>query len=157
MRLKGSRLFWILDALLLGGALVFSAYKVATRVQPIGWDEQAPYRKKIDPQVQILEYYRQYPERYLRISKESWQYLENYHSALHSFTLKNSATVPYTEIEVRFSYETSSGKNLKMEVVKIPGTIAGLGTLDVKGVRVRRVPAASEKVTTSVVKASIAR
>lgn len=157
MRLKGWRLFWIIDALLLGGALVFSAYKVATRVQPLAWGEQGPYRKKIDPQAQILEYYRQYPERYLRISNETWQYLDESRSALHFFTLKNTATVPYTEIEIRFSYETASGKNLKTETVKLPGTIASLGTLNLKNIKVKSVPGASEKVTTTVVKASVAR
>ena len=157
MRAKLKRLFWILDAFLLLGTFAYAAYRIATRVMPLRFDEQAPYNRKVDPQAQILEYYRQYPERYLRISKETWQYDQRSRTAFHSFTIKNTATVPYTGIELRFSYESSAGQKLKAEIVKIDGTLTAFAARELKHLRVKNVPASAVNVVVSVEKAAAVR
>lgn len=140
----------ILESVLLLGSLSFLAYKSAMWVQPLSGFEQTPHTQKIDPQTRILQYYRQYPERYIRISKETWQYEGFTRTALHSFTLRNSATVPYQEIEIRFAYESSDGKTLYTHVFKIPGTLAALGSRKLDNIKVKDVPAAAINVVLTV-------
>ncbi len=153
MFVKMPRALLLFEAMLLVGAVLALAYKAAMRILPL--PAVAQRVPKVDPQTKILEYYRQFPERYIRIIKESWQYDEGTRSAYHTLTLKNSATVAYRAIEVRFSYESSGGKPLKSEVVKITGPVAALGTLDVKKIQVRAVPASSERVTAAVTTARV--
>jgi len=155
MRLKAPRWLLLLEAALLLGATLALAYKAAMRVLPLGGMEQKPYGQKVDPKTKILEYYRQYPERYIRISKESWQLDQYSRTASHSFTLTNSATVAYQAIEVRFSYESSSGKSLQVITVKIPGVLDALGKMNVTKVKVRNVPIASERVVAAIAKALV--
>ena len=152
MRSKTRRLILILDAVVLLGAILFAAYKISTRVLALGPIQQ---KRKIDPSAQILEYYRQYPERYIRIASESWQYDQGSHTATHFLTLKNSATVPYSSIEIRFNYTSSAGKILQTETVKIPGVLGALGTMEVKKVKVKNIRAAAVTVVTNVAKASV--
>ena len=104
--------------------------------------------QKVDASAQILEYYRKYPDRYVRISDESWQYSEKSRVAYHSFTLRNSATIPYSAIEVRISYQTPSGKELKAELVKVEGVLPALGRLAVRELKVKQVPPAAKIIMT---------
>ncbi len=152
MRSKTRRLILILDAVVLLGAILFAGYRISTRVLALNPIEQ---KRKVDPSAQILEYYRQYPERYIRITSESWQYDTISHTATHFLTLRNSATVPYGAIEIRFNYTSSSGKILQTETVKIPGILGALGTLEVKKVKVRNIRTAAETVVSNVAKASV--
>ena len=153
MLLKAPRWLLVLEGTLVLGALLVLAYKAATWILPLEGLNQTPHARKIDPQTQILQYYREYPDRYVRLTKESWRYSDRTRIATHTFTLKNSATVSYHEIEVRFSYESSGGKVLYTQSIRIPGMLAALGTMDVPEVKVKNVPPASVKVVAAVTKA----
>ncbi len=150
MFVKTPRWLLVLEAALLLGAVIVLAYKALMWIQPLSGLEQTPHARKIDPQTQILTYYRQYPDRYIRISKETWQYEELSHIAMHSFTLKNTATVPYQDIEIRFNYESSGGKVLYTKTVKIQGALAALGTMKCEKIKVQNVPMAATNVVLSV-------
>jgi len=150
MFVKTPRWLLVLEGVLIVGAVLVLAYKALMWIQPLSGLEQTPHARKIDPQTQILTYYRQYPERYIRISNEKWQYEESSRTALHSFTLKNSATVPYREIEMRFNYESSAGKVLYTQMMKMSGTLGALGTMKCDKIKVRNVPAAATNVVLSV-------
>ncbi len=152
MRSKTYRLILVLDAIVLLVAVLFAGYRLSTRVMALGPLEQ---KRKIDPSAQILEYYRQYPERYIRITGESWQYDQVSHTATHFLTLRNSATVPYSAIEIRFDYTSPGGKIIQSETVKIPGVLGALGTMEVKKAKVRNIRAAAETVVSKVAKASV--
>lgn len=154
MLLKAPRQLLIVEAVLLLSAILLVAYKWSTRVLPLPIDQAKTWKKKT-PEAQIQDYYRQYPESYIRISKETWQFDPGPRIAFHSFTLKNTAGVSYSEIEVRFSYESASGKTIQTQVVKIPGTLSAQGTREVKRIKVTDVPAASSRVLMSVAKASV--
>ncbi len=155
MFVKTPRWLLILEATLLLGAILALAYKAALWIQPLSGFEQSPHGRKIDPQTQILQYYRQYSERYIRITKETWQYEEISRTAVHSFTLRNSATVAYQEIEIRLNYESSSGKVLYTQVTKVPGTLAALGTKKVENIKVKNVPGAAINVVLTVTTAKM--
>ena len=152
MRKRTFHLMLLLDAVVLLGAILFSAYTISTRIQPLGRIEQ---RRKIDPGAQILQYYRQYPERYIRISKETWKYDPNSSTASHALTLTNGATVPYHLIDLRFSYETAKGKVLYTQIVTLPGILAAGATTDVKKINVKNVPDRAETVVVTVAKALV--
>jgi hypothetical protein len=107
----------------------------------------------IDPQLRLLQSYRRYPERYLRISRESWKYEKKSQTAFHSFTLINTAAARYRDIQVRISYQTSAGKVVNEQTIKIPGVIGPSTTLQVDQLRVKGVPAAAETAALSVVSA----
>lgn len=153
MILKTPRWLLILESTLLLGAVLVLAYKALMWIQPLSGFDQTPHSRKIDPQTQILQYYRQYPDRYIRITKETWQYEELSHTARHSFILRNSATVPYQDIEIRFRYESSAGKVLHTQVVKMQGILGALGTLKCQNVRVKNVPMAATNVVLTVANA----
>jgi hypothetical protein len=135
--------------------ILFSYYRVP--ILPPDLVEQRRLAQKPSPEAQLLSYYREYPDRYLRVSKETWQYDQSSHTAFHSFTLKNTAGVAYSAIEVNFSYQGSGGKTLYTQTVKIPGSVAPYGTMEVKKIVVKHVPAAGESVLISVVKALISQ
>jgi hypothetical protein len=149
----------LLETLLLLGALLVLAYKAATRVLPFPIErvEQVRQSKRPDPQTQLLEYYRKYPDRYIRVVDESWLYDLASRIATHSFTLRNLARIAYTAIEIRFDYESSSGSTLETRTVKIQGSLAASGTRVVKGIKVKDVPAGIKSVVTTVTKALIAQ
>ncbi|MBZ5497363.1 MAG: hypothetical protein LAP85_13250 [Acidobacteriia bacterium] len=157
MRIKAPRWLLILEALLLSGALLVLAYKAATRVLPLplyGIEQKRGFQKPA-ARPTILDYYRQYPDRYIRVDNESWQCDKDSRIALHSFTLRNLATVAYKEIEVRFTYESASGKTLLTRDVKIPSMLQAQGTLSLKKIKVTGVPADTKTAVTSVSKAVI--
>ena len=154
MLLKTPRWVLILESLLLLGALTVLVYKAAMWVQPLGGLDKTPHAQKIDPQTRARNYYHQYPESYIRISKEDWVYTRRSSSASHSLTLKNSAPVGYASIALQFDYESPAGKVLKSQVVEIPGILPPSGSLDLKDIRVADVPFAAERVKTTVLRAT---
>ncbi|HYK90826.1 MAG TPA: hypothetical protein VE398_18780 [Acidobacteriota bacterium] len=147
------RYFFISGGLgLLLSVILFSYYR--TPSLPVDAVEQRRAAQKLSPQEQILQYYKEYPERYIRVFKETWQYDPNSNRSFHSFSLRNSATVYYHAIEVSFSYQ-AGGKSVYTQTVKVPGVLAPGGTMDVKKIEVRRVPASSQSVLITVSKALI--
>jgi len=157
MRLKAPRWLLVLEAILLAGALLVLAYKAAMRIPPLPLESVAQSRqmKKPDPQAQLMEYYRQYPDRYLRIANETWAYDPVSRIAFHSFTIRNIATVAYDAIEVNFSYQASTGKVLLTRTVKIAGPLAAFTTMDIKRMKVTGVPVTTKTVVTTVAKALV--
>jgi hypothetical protein len=118
--------------------------------------QRSPSRKP-DPQQQLLEYYRQYPDRYIRISKESWVFARQTREAFHSFTLTSLAGIGYSEIEIQIAYQNSEGKSLQTQKLKLAGFLAPFGTMQVKQLRVKKVPAACDKVVLTVTEAVMYR
>jgi len=153
MRLRAPRWLLFLEGGLLLGALLVLAYKAAMWVRPLEGLNKTPHARKVDPEKQINQYYRDYPERYIRISGESWRYSDRSRSAFHTFTLKNSATVPYHDIEIKFSYESAGGKVLHTHSAKISGTIAALSSLEVSELKVTGVPESAVKAVASISRA----
>ena len=116
-----------------------------------------PLPQRIDPSKKVLEYYRQYPDRYIRISEESWKTDSargNTSAVTHSFTLKNNATITYAAIEVRFDYQTASGKSLQTKTVVLKEALGPLARKKFN-VTVKNVPEKAEKVITAVTKAFV--
>ncbi len=103
---------------------------------------------------QLFGYYRRYPERYLRISEQSWRYDPIRHSASHSFTLSNFATAPYYYIKVRFTYQDSNGKTLHSRVVQVLEGIAAVRKKQIK-VEVKGVPHQATQVVVGIESARI--
>ncbi len=157
MRLKSPRWLLILEAVLLLGSLLVLAYKAATRVLPLPLDRIGQKRgyPKPPPRPTILDYYRQYPDRYIRVENESWQIDTGSQVATHSFSLRNLATVAYKEIEVRFTYESPNGKTLLTRDIKIAGQLQAQGTMSVKKIKVTGVPATAKVSVLVVAKASM--
>jgi hypothetical protein len=155
MRIRTPRWLLLLEALLLLGAIVIVAYKAATRVLPLPVDRVVQKRGMQKPASgpTIMDYYRQYPDRYIRVDDETWTYNANAQVAVHSFTLRNLATVAYKEIEVRFTYESAGGKTLLTRDVKIPGVVLAQGTLSIRFFKVAGVPVAPKYAVTTVSKA----
>ncbi len=137
---------------LLLSVILFSYYRIPSL--PTDTVEQRRAAQKLSPQEQILKYYRDYPERYMRVFKETWQYDPQSGRSFHSFSLRNSATVSYHAIEMTLSYQ-AGGKTVYVQTVKIPGVIAPGGTMEVKRFEVKRVPAASQNVLITVSKALV--
>lgn len=155
MRLKSPRWLLILEAVLLLGALLVLAYKAATRILPLPVDrieQQRGYQRPARGPT-ILDYYRQYPDRYIRVENESWQFDTGTLTATHSFSLRNLATVAYKEIVVRFTYEAPSGKILLTRDIKIAGQLQSQGTMNLKKIKVTGVPTATKSAVLVVSKA----
>ena len=153
MRVRAPRWLWFLEGALLLGALVVLGYKAVMWVRPLEGLNKTPHARKVDPQAQILQYYRDYPESYIRITGESWRYSDRSRLATHMLTLKNTATVPYHDVEILFRYESPGGKILYTQVAKVPGTLAALGSMDVSELKVTGVPAAAVRAVASVARA----
>jgi hypothetical protein len=143
-----------MDALLLGAGLIYSSYTVATRVMPLSARQ---VQKKLSAEEQTQIYYRQYPEGYLRISKESWRYEESSRKATHTLTLTNTSKVAYGGIELLFRYQDASMKYIKTRQVKIPGKIAPGGTLKIRNLEIEGVPAEALNVVASIAKAEVSK
>ncbi len=105
----------------------------------------------------LQDYYRQYPDRYIRVSKESWHYDEKSHAATHSFILTNTANATYSDMQVRFTYQTGKGKTLYTQTLSVQGTLSPYKTLAVKGMKVKDVPVSAEIVLVVIAKASVHR
>ncbi len=117
--------------------------------------EQARTPRRPDPQTQMLNNYRKYPDRYIRISGETWKYDEPSQIAFHSFTLQNIAGVAYSDIEMRVKYLNPGGKTLQSQILLIPGILQAYQIRKVKGMKVRNVPRESDQAILAVTKALI--
>ena len=137
---------------LLLSVILFSYYRIPSL--PADYVEQQRQLQRLSPQEQILQYYREYPERYIRVFKETWTYERTSKRSFHSFSLRNSATVSYHAIEMSFTYQ-AGGKTLQTQTLKIPGVLAPGATMEVNKIEVKGVPAASQSVLIVVTKASI--
>ena len=156
--LKAPRPLLILEAVLLLAAVLFTVYKIFMRVPPLPVSVVLETRnRKPDAKAQIMEYYRKYPERYIRIADDSWSYHPVPRIASHSLKVRNTAAVTYTSVRLRFTYESAGGEVLKSEAVTLPGRLGALRTIELKKLEVRGVPAAAWRVTAIVEKASVAR
>ncbi len=155
--LKAPRWVLILEAFLLVAALLVLAYKAAMWISPLSGLDKTPHARKVDPETQVLDYYRQYPESYIRLGKETWRYDESSGSAFHSFVLENKATIAYSAIRLQIRYESSGGKLLEARAIDIPGTLPALGSLEVKGIEVKHVPASAQRILVEVTVAKPAR
>jgi hypothetical protein len=112
-------------------------------------------RKALDPQTQLLNNYRKYVDRYIRISGETWKYDDATHSAKHSFTLKNTAGVAYSDIELSIDYLNANGKSLQTSVLKIPGTLAAYTSKLFADRKVQKVPGDCDQAVLRISKATI--
>ena len=110
-------------------------------------------QQSMDPQLRVLQSYGRYPERYLRISRESWKYEKKSQTAFHSFTLINTAAVRYRDIRVRIRYQTDAGKVLSEQTIQIPEVIGPSTALQLNQLRVKGVPAAAEAAVLSLMSA----
>jgi len=111
--------------------------------------------RKPDPQTQLLNNYRKYPDRYIRLSGETYRYDESTRTAFHSFTLKNSAGAAYAGIEIRASYLDDGGKSLQSQIIKIPGSLSPYQIKKFKNLKVKNVPAAGSQALLAVATATI--
>jgi hypothetical protein len=118
---------------------------------------QRPASRRPDPHAQLLDYYRRYPDRYIQVSKQTWSYDFVERTAIHSFTLRNTASVGYCDIQVSFKYQAANGKSMQTQVVKVPGILEALQKLDVRRVKVKGAPDSAETVLVSVAKATVCR
>ena len=144
---------------MLFGAIMFpggiSPLCKPARPMPAESDSQSWQPRRMDPQAQLLQYYRQYPDRYIHVSKESWKYEQKSRIALHSFTLRNTASVGYCEIEISFTYQASSGKTLHTEHVKLPDFLGAFRSIEVSQLKVQKVPRGAETAIVRVTKGVI--
>jgi hypothetical protein len=118
---------------------------------------QRPTSRRPDPHAQLLDYYRRYPDRYIQVSRQNWNYDFVERTAVHSFTLRNTASVGYCDIQVSFNYQAANGKSMQTKVVKVPGILEALQKLDVRRVKVKGAPDSAETVLVSVTKATVCR
>ena len=153
MRLRAPRWLLLLEAALLLGALLVLGYKAAMWIRPLEGFNQTPHARKVDPRAQLLQYYREYPGSYIHITRESWRYNDLTRVATHSFVLKNSATVPYHDIEILMRYESGSGNALYTHTARLPGMLTALGSMDVSDLKISGVPPAAANVVASVARA----
>jgi hypothetical protein len=144
---RAIRVSLIVLALMLGPMNSISVLKTTAQVRP---------RKGLDPQTQLLNNYRKYVDRYIRISDETWKYNDISHSATHSFTLKNIAGVTYSDIELSVNYMNGGGKSLQTHILKIPGTLTAYTSKKFTNLKVQKAPQECEQAVLTVTKATIA-
>ena len=135
------------------------AYKAATRVLPLPVENVEQARRQGRPayQTQLLQYYTQYPDRYLRIANEKWDFNAVSRITSHSFTIHNIATLAYSGIEVTITFEGPDGKTLLIRTAKIPGVIESFKTLEVKQIKITGVPKTAANAVVTIAKAVIVR
>ncbi len=155
MLLKSSSVVLFCCAGLLSQAVPCKAEGLTSAPAVSGGQSRTAHRP--DAQTQLLEYYRRYPDRYVLVSNQTWRYDYVARAAFHSFTLRNTAGVGYCDIEVSFDYQAASGKSTQTQVVKVQGTLEAYQKLDVRRVKVKGAPEASETVVVGVVKATVCR
>ncbi len=152
---KVSYVLWLCGAGLLTQGITGDA-EAASALAALSGGQSRTARKP-DAQTQLLEYYRRYPDRYILVSNQTWKYDYIARAAVHSFTLRNTASVGYCDVEVSFNYQAASGKSLQTQVVKIQGILEALQKLDVRRVKVKGAPERSESVLVGVVRATVCR
>jgi hypothetical protein len=150
---------WLLalEAVLFVGALGVLAYKAAMWIRPL--PVQAVQQKRVSQkppaQPTIIDYYRKYPDRYIRVENEVWRLDRDAKAASHSFSLRNLAVVAYADIEVRISYGSADGKVIKTFDMKIQGPLQGQATREFKSIKVPNVPLATKDAVITVLKGRI--
>ncbi len=152
---KVSYVLWLCGAGLLTQGITGDA-EAASALAALSGGQSRTARRP-DAQTQLLEYYRRYPDRYILVSNQTWKYDYIARAAVHSFTLRNTASVGYCDVEVSFNYQAASGKSLQTQVVKIQGILEALQKLDVRRVKVKGAPERSESVLVGVVRATVCR
>ncbi len=158
MHLKTPRWLLLLEAILILGGIAAVGYKLAMRIAPlpvVRVEERAG--ETADPETQAREYYRKYPERYIRIVDDSWLYQVASRTAVHSFTLRNIAAVGYKDIQIRFVYESRDAKPVKTAILKIPVRLAAMQSELLSGIEVQAIPSGTARVTLTVEKAVVDR
>jgi hypothetical protein len=106
------------------------------------------------PSAELFGYYRRYPDRYLRISDQSWVYDSQRQSAVHSLTLTNVATAPYYYIQMRFTYLSASGKRMHSRVVQVLEGISAFGKKRLE-VKLKNLPKEPDQVLVTIESARI--
>ena len=138
-------------------ALALALSGFAVRLSPA----QAPARNRTprpeDVQAQLLNYYRQYPDRYLRVEKHTWILDPKSHISYHTLTLRNNAGVAYGDIEICFSFQTEDGKTRGTQTVKISGRVAPYQTFSVSRLPVKNTRSDCDTVTGRVAAAVVYR
>jgi len=157
MRLIMPRWLVVLEIVLLIAALTVLAYKAATRILPLPVEavRQKRITQKAPARPTILDYYRKYPDRYIRIDNESWLLNRETRAASHNFTLRNLAIVAYTEIVVRITYEGAGGKILLTHDIKIQGALQGQSAREFKKVKVNGIPELTQNAVATIAKARV--
>lgn len=155
MLVEVSCVLWLCSAGLLSPGTLCSAAP-ATALGTISGGQSRTARRP-DPQTQLLEYYRRYPDRYILVSNQTWKYDFVARAAIHSFTLRNTASVGYCDLEVSFNYQAASGKTLQTQIVKVQGILEALQKLDMRRIKVKGAPDTSESVLVGVVRATVCR
>jgi hypothetical protein len=129
-------------------------YSSATYAQTAA--QRRPPRPE-DVQAQLLNYYRQYPDRYIRVENHTWTLDMKTHTSYHTLTLRNSAGVAYGEIEICFTFQMGDGKTGGTQTLKVAGKIAPFQTLAVRRLAVKNTHTDCGSVTASVVRAAVYR
>lgn len=155
MLLRPPRWVLVAEAVVVLCALAALAYKAAMWVRPLGRIDQAQFLPKVDPKVRVREYYTQYPESYIRISKESWRYDSNSGTAHHKFTLTNQATVNYDNIRIELTYQSATGRAVHSETIALPGRLEVSGSMEISDLKVKKVPRDSDTVLIRVAGATV--
>lgn len=155
MLLKVSYVLWLCGAGLLTQGFTGDA-EAASAFDALSGGQSRTARRP-DAQTQLLEYYRRYPDRYILVSNQTWNYDYVARAAFHSFTLRNTAGVGYCDIEVSFNYQTGSGKSMQTQVVKVQGILDAYQKLDVRRIKAKGAPERSESVVVSVVRATVCK
>lgn len=154
-----TRWIWIAASVLLSACalILVVIIREQTVVKPIppAAIEQAPYFQKRDPNDRILANFKKYPDRYILIVDESWRYDPVARQATHSLTLQNNATVAYSGIELRFSYESARGKILDTRTVPLSDPLPASSKKVLKGIQMRDIPPGTKSVVTAVAGASV--
>jgi hypothetical protein len=134
-------------------SLLLLVLTISTSV--IGKAAQVRQRRGLDPQTQLLNNYRKYVDRYIRISGETWKYDDSTRSATHSFTLKNIAGVAYSGVELNINYLNADGKSLQILALKVPGTLGAYASKKFTNLKVQKVPKDCDQAVLTVSKAVI--
>jgi len=144
MLLRPPRWVLVAEAGIVVCALAVLAYKAAMWVRPLGRVDQAQFLPKVDPKTRAREYYAQYPESYIRISRESWRYDSGSGTAYHKFTLTNQAMVGYDSIRIELTYKSAAGKAVRSETITLPGRLEASGSREISNLKVKHVPPDSD-------------
>jgi hypothetical protein len=110
---------------------------------------------RLDPSAQLLQYYRQFPERYIRITDSKWEHSAASHEASHSLSLLNTATVSYCALELRITYQTEKGTSLCTRSLKLPGTLAPFKKTALKYLTVKNVQGSPDSAVVEIAKAVV--
>ena len=156
LRLKTPRWLLIAESVLLLCSLLFLAYKAAMRIRPLGVVRQPP-PLKTDPLDVVRGYYRDFPGHYIRVDRESWRYDFARGGGEHTLELRNTATVGYRAIRLRFRYESATGRELGSKEIALVEDLEPGGTIRLRNLFVAGAPREADRVVTVVAGADVRR